>query len=172
MEMTVFIVLAFLSVVSAVLTILWRDPVWSAFSLVVCLLGQAGLYVTLAANFLAAMQILVYAAAVIVLFVVVVKLLGFPTDSAASHHVKFVPYAGGLVVLLLVGKFTKVLMAGQPGLTSTSATIGDDFGSTATVGDLLVQQFLLPFELISLLLLVAMVGAAVIVRRGFWRETP
>lgn len=163
MEMTVFTMLALVSVVGALLTIIWRDPLWSAFSLVASMVGQAGLYVTLAAGFLAALQVIVFGGAVFGLFVVVVRLLRVPANPAPSR-LRVLPYAGGLAVLLLVGKFVKVLLVSQPGLTSTGAAVGTEFGSVTSFGEILLQQFLLPFELVSLILLVAMVGAAAIAR--------
>jgi NADH-quinone oxidoreductase subunit J len=169
MEMALFIALAAISLVGAALTIIWSSPLRSAFSLLLCLLGLAGLYVTLFAHFLAAMQVLVYAGAVMVLFVFVVMLLGLPSE-LPPPRVKILGIVSGLAVLLLVGKFTKVLWSAQPGIASTGAPVGDDFGSIGAVGDLLLRQFLLPFEMISLLLLVAVVGAVVIARRRFWRE--
>jgi NADH-quinone oxidoreductase subunit J len=170
MEMALFISLAAITLVGAALTIIWSSPLRSAFSLLLCLLGLAGLYVTLFAHFLAAMQVLVYAGAVMVLFVFVVMLLGLPKD-LPPPRVKVLAAISGLTVLLLVGKFTKVLWFYKPGITSTGAPITDDFGSIGAVGDLLFRQFLLPFEMISLLLLVAVVGAVVIARRSFGRET-
>ncbi len=171
MEMTVFILLAAISLVGAALTIIWSSPLRSAFSLLLCLLGLAGLYVTLFAHFLAAVQILVYAGAVMVLFVFVIMLLDLPVESSAPPRIRVLSFVAGLTILMIVGKFAKVLMSNEPGSPSTAATLGEGFGSVGAVGDLLLRQFLLPFELTSLLLLVAVIGAVVIARRRFGRET-
>jgi NADH-quinone oxidoreductase subunit J len=169
MELAVFLVLAGATLAAAVAAIAFPSPLRSALSLVVCLFSLAGIFATLQAHFLAAMQVIVYVGAVMVLFVFVVMLL----------HAKPAPdrFKGGVlaglsafVVLVLAGKLMKVLVSSQAGLETDAASVGAGFGSTGSMGEMLLAQFLLPFELTSILLLVAVVGAVVIARKRFWRE--
>jgi len=138
----------------------------------VCLFSVAGLYVLLQAHFLAAMQLLVYAGAIMVLFVFVVMLLNLSPERVDKAKVTFLAAVSGLATLFITAKVARILMSFSPG--SQPAVPGNvpapDFGSVGTVGRLLFKQFLLPFELVSLLLLVAVVGAVVIARKRFWRE--
>ncbi len=169
MELILFVLLAATALVGAVLTIAWKNPLRGAFSLLVCLFALAGIYVTLYAHFLAAMQLLVYAGAIMVLFVFVIMLLNLSPDEMGERKVSILGVLSGLAALLVFGKFAKVLWTWQPGIQSTGAPFGDDFGSIGAVAQLLFRQFLMPFELASILLLVAVVGAVVIARRRFWR---
>ena len=169
MELIVFGLLAALALGAAVATVAWSNPLRSAFSLILSLFSLAAIYVSLFAHFLAAMQVLVYAGAVMVLFVFVIMLLDLkPVPPPAKGLVMSV--LGGLVVLLMAGKFAKVVVGYPPGGGATAASVDSQFGSVGAVGDMLFRQFLLPFELTSILLLVAVVGAVLVARRRFWRE--
>jgi len=172
MERVFFGLLAALALGGAVATISWRSPWRCALSLLVCLLALAGIYVMLLAHFLAAMQVLVYAGAVMALFIFVVMLLNVDPDATRGNRVRVMGVAAGVAVLLVAGKFAKTVVNHAGTDTSAVVPVGDEFGSVGRVGRLLFEQFLMPFELVSLLLLVAVVGAAVIARRRFWRENP
>jgi NADH-quinone oxidoreductase subunit J len=169
MEQVIFAILAAVALVAALATIAWRSPLRSAFSLIVCLFSLAGIFVTLLAHFLAAMQLLVYAGAIMVLFVFVIMLLDL-SERAADVKLTLLPVLGVLAVLAVAGKFAKTVLSSHPLVGGVPPSVPDSFGTIPGVADLLLGQFLLPFELISLLLLVAVVGAVVIARRRFWRE--
>lgn len=172
MEQALFAMLATLAVGGAVATVAFANPLRSAFALLLTLFALAGLYVTLQAHFLAAMQILVYAGAISVLFVFVTMMLDVRRAEYDERVLKVEYVVGGLCVLLLAGKFAKVVLAWKPGMAESAGSADAQFGTIERVGELLFRQFMAPFEMISLLLLVAVVGAVVVARRRFWRERP
>jgi len=169
MELVVFMVLAAVAVAAAVATIAWSSPLRSAFSLLVCLFSLAAVYVTLYAHFLAVMQILVYAGSVMVLFIFVIMLLDLRTVSGQAR-ITVLSLLSGFVLLVIAGKFARVIISAPPGADMADRGTGADFGTIGAVADVLFKQFMTPFELTSLLLLVAVVGAVVVARRRFWRE--
>lgn len=170
MELAVFAFLALLSLAFAVSTIAWKNPLRCAFSLILCLFSLAGVYVMLYAHFLAAMQVLVYAGAIMVLFVFVIMLLNLTPGQLGTRKVTLLSVLGGIVVLMVAGKFAKVIWFAPPIGGAQAVPAGVDFGGVGRIGELLFKQFLLPFELASVLLLVAVVGAVVLARRRFWGE--
>src|SRR5665213_1678405 len=130
-----------------------RNPVTSAMFLVLTIISMAGLFVLLHAFFLAAVQILVYAGAVIVLFVFVIMLLDLKEE--ARRKIKIYGIVAGLIsVGAILAIFLKSLHATNLN-AQTSPTIE---GGTAALGKLLFTQSVLPFEVVSVLLLVAMIG--------------
>jgi len=136
-----------------------RSPVTSAMFLVLTIISLAGLYVTLHAFFLAAVQILVYAGAVMVLFLFVIMLL----DLKEEDRRKIKLAMGGLAVLT-VGSIAFILVSllnNSQGL----AVVPNVEGSTVELGKRLFTQYLLPFEIVSLLLLVAMIGAILLSKK-------
>jgi NADH-quinone oxidoreductase subunit J len=140
-----------------------RNPVTSAMFLVLTIASLAGLFVLLQAYFLAAVQILVYAGAVIVLFLFVIMLLDLKEEERRKLK-KFGLAAGCVVVLAVFGIFCKAyLFSGTPLSARLPAPILE--GATAPLGKLLFQQFLLPFEILSVLLLVAMVGVILLSKK-------
>ncbi len=169
MEQILFAILAAVALVSGLATIAWRSPLRSAFSLIICLFALAGIFVTLLAHFLAAMQLLVYAGAIMVLFVFVIMLLDL-SERGRELQVSMLPVLGVLAVLAVAGKFAKTVISSHGLLADVPPAVPDTFGTIPGVAELLLGQFLLPFELVSLLLLVAVVGAVVVARRRFWRE--
>lgn len=152
-----FYVLAFLTLACGVLVVanpFSRNPVTSAMFLVLTIISMAGLFVLLNAFFLAAVQVLVYAGAVMVLFLFVIMLLDLKEEERRKARV--VGLAAGLVsIAAIIGIFVKSLIAAQPGKDLPAPTA---IGDTATLGRMLFTNYLLPFEIVSLLLLVAMVG--------------
>ncbi|SPE53042.1 NADH-quinone oxidoreductase subunit J [Verrucomicrobia bacterium] len=139
-----------------------RNPVTSAMFLVLTIVALAGLFVLLHAFFLAAVQVLVYAGAVMVLFLFVIMLL----DLRAEERQKFQALAvigGILAVGAILGLFLRSLAQNPPG--AGEAVAGLD-GGTAPLGRLLYTQYLLPFEVVSLILLVSMVGAVLLSKKA------
>ncbi len=143
---------------SGVLVVFGRNPVTSALFLVLSLFFMAGLFVLLEAYFLAIVQVLVYAGAVIVLFLFVIMLLELKTENV--RRFKRFGVLGALVVVgALAWKVASVvtMMRGQGAKTVA--------GTTEAIGKLLFTQYLLPFEVTSVLLLIAMVGVVVLSRK-------
>ena len=162
--MWTFYIIGGLTVIGAVLTITRRNPVVAAVCLVGTLAGTAGLYLLLHATFLAAMQVLVYAGAIMVLFVFVVMAVDRPEEEEilGRSYLNLI-VAVGVVAVLFLRLFP--LLAG-PDVKQTTAVVGKSFGTVESIGRLLFSDYLFPFEALSLLLLVAIVGAVVITRHA------
>jgi len=159
-----FYVFAFLTLVCGVLVVanpFSRNPVTSAMFLVLTIISMAGLFVLLHAFFLAAVQVLVYAGAVMVLFLFVIMLLDLKEEE--RRRVKTLGLVTGLISIgTIVGIFVKSLLATQPGKDLPAPTVE---GATIPLGKLLFTNYLLPFEIVSLLLLVAMVGVILLSKK-------
>jgi NADH-quinone oxidoreductase subunit J len=156
-----FWIFAALAVLCGVMVLLSRNPVNSAMFLVLAIASLAGLFVLLHAFFLAAIQILVYAGAVMVLFLFVIMLLDLKEEERRKIK-KTGLVAGVLSVGAIIAIFVRSLLATNPGkeLTSPSAV-----GDTGALGKLLFTKYLLPLEIISVLLLVAMVGVILLSKK-------
>lgn len=165
MEMFFFIILGLIAVVSALAVILQRNPVYSALALIVTLGSIAALFILLKAFFLAFVQVIVYAGAIMVLFIFVIMLLNLRKDEFGPEKRKFqrlfalifsVFFLIELFIIVRYGVFVK------PG---EALSLPADFGSPQALGRLLFTDYLLPFEIASILLLIAMVGAIFLARR-------
>jgi NADH-quinone oxidoreductase subunit J len=157
-----FYVFAALTLLCAVLVIanpFSRSPVTSAMFLVLTIISMTGLFVLLHAFFLAAVQIIVYAGAVLVLFVFVIMLLDLKEEQ--RRKIKFFGLAAGLVsVGTLVGIFVESLASVKPSAAEPALE-----GETYPLGKLLFTQYTLPFEIVSVLLLVAMIGVILLSKK-------
>lgn len=143
-----------------------RNPFYAVLSLVFHLLSLAALFLLLRAEFVAAAQVVVYAGAVMVLYVFVVAYVGGAADpvrpaGGPGLRAASIVFAGLLAVELLVA----VLGSGLKGIDSEGAPYRPGFGTPGEIGELLLTRFLFPFEAASLLLLMAAVGAVVLARR-------
>jgi NADH-quinone oxidoreductase subunit J len=138
-----------------------RNPVYAAMSLVSAFFWLAGIYVLLTAHLLSFIQVIVYAGAIMVLFLFVVMLLSL-TDAELGLEkltaLKWIGIVGTAGLLVLV-----VSALSQSGARTVKA-VGDDFGTVKAIGRILFTQYLLPFEATSVLLLVAIVGAVVVAK--------
>jgi NADH-quinone oxidoreductase subunit J len=148
-----------------VLVVYFRNPVASALSLVVCFLGLAALYISLDAFFLGVIQILVYAGAVMVLFLFIIMLLDLKAEQRRDFNL--IAVFGGVVVIVL---FVKVLFDVCYGYQSGNAvfpaiTHNPDHGDTWQVGMALFEQYKLPLQMIGALIVVASVGAVLLSKR-------
>lgn len=155
--------LAIVSVVTAVMMIASRNTIYSALYLVLNLTAIAVFYLLLQAPFIAMVQITIYAGAIMVLFLFVIMLLGVEQVESSES----LPYQGpiaislGFALLVLFGYALLVLPAGA----RVAERVVEGFGSPSEIGALLFDQYLVPFEVTSLLLLVAMVGAILLTGR-------
>ena len=158
-EAVVFWIFATLSVASAAVVVLARTLIYSAFALLVTFFGVAGLYVLLGADFLAATQILIYVGGILVLLLFGVMLTHRIYDLDLKSGT--IQLGSGLIVAagLFVILSALALKAAWPTLARAPAP------TTAGIGRLFLSDYLLPFEAASVLLLVALMGAAMIVRR-------
>ena len=163
--MLAFILLGALTLVGGVITVAARNAVHAALGLVGTLLSIAGLFATLNASFLAATQVIVYAGAVMVLFLFVIMLLGATQPVKGRDPVPFVRELAGIGGTLLAGAFVVLAFTyrdPQPLSQGAQALRG---GAAGAVGETLLTRFLLPFEAVSILLLVAIVGSVALVQR-------
>ena len=166
MEKVLFIVLAAAAIATALNVILQRNPLYSALSLIGTLASLSALYLTLRAQFIAAIQIVVYAGAIMVLFIFVIMLLNVPkTQPVIERHKALgflaIPFAGAMIAeaFYVLRKVPEISRAG------TVDTPDRAVGTTYSIGFNLFTQYLLPFEVTSVLILMAVVGAMVLARR-------
>jgi NADH-quinone oxidoreductase subunit J len=157
----VFAFCATLIVLAALAVVLHPDAVYSALALVVVMALLAVFFVGLDAHIVAALQIIVYAGAVMVLFLFVIMLLGRPAPGAAWSARPALCVAGAVGVAAFAASVVSLVSRGA---FPAAATPEPAFGTTASFGILLFTRYLLPFELTSLLLLIAVVGAVILAR--------
>jgi NADH-quinone oxidoreductase subunit J len=157
-----FYIFAFLSVLGGILMVTRRNPLSSAFALVLSLVSLAALYAGLAAEFLFILQVLVYAGAIMVLVIFTIMLLNLNRNELYEAPVGKL-HALALVVLCAVGLATFMKIFSQ--LPSAVTAIGADFGSIEGVGGVMLTKYLYPFELVSALLLVAIVGVVLLAKK-------
>ena len=162
-ELVLFWIFAVPLVLTALGVLIARSPVYAAMNLVAAFFCLAGIYVLLTAHLIAFMQILVYAGAVMVLFLFVIMLLSLGDEHLQPERRRVMQYVGvgGALGLLsvLVAAISRL-----PDQAMGPLANPDKFGTVKAVGQVLYTQFLLPFEVTSLLLLVAIVGAVVVAK--------
>ncbi len=166
MDQIVFYLFAAIAIIAALGVVLLRNPVHSALSLAVVFVSLAAMYVLLDAPFIAAAQVMVYAGAILILFLFVIMLLSPETESGIGALKSQRVLAGGFGLLLVVELAAVIARAALPGATGPFtperlAQIGD----TQAVGAMLFTDFMLPFEITSMLLLVAVVGVIVLAKK-------
>jgi len=151
------------AVASALGVITMRNPVRCALSLALSLLALAGIYLLSGAEFIAAIQVIVYAGAVMVLFLFVIMLLNLGQELRAAVRSPLLIFGGVMLGIIFLTEGVLLLNKGVP-----SGTLGvpGPVPSTETMGKLLFGNYLLAFEAASLLLLVGIVGAVALLRRG------
>jgi NADH-quinone oxidoreductase subunit J len=166
-ETAIFIVLAVVTTITAILVIVQRNPVSSAIFLILTFFCLAGVYLLLHAEFIAVIQVLVYAGAIMVLFLFVIMLLNLEKEKrlvTRNRLQKIVGVLLGAVLLFQIGMvFKAALLEGAKGSFTPEKVAA--LGNTEVVARLLFTDFLLPFEITSLLLLVAIIGAIVLAKR-------
>jgi len=158
-EQVIFWILAAMVVGGALFTMTRRNPVAAVMSLVGTFFALAATYATMSAHFLAIIQILVYAGAIMVLFIFVVMILNREEITPIAWRGLITRGIGVLAGIYLVVVFARVVSVG---IAAQPASLTETFGTVGSIGDLLFRDFLYPFEAISLLLLVAVVGGVVI----------
>jgi len=160
--LVVFFVLAGLAVIGAVSLILQEHPIHSALSLIVVMVALAGLYLLLGAEFVAAVQIIVYGGAIMVLFVFVIMLL----NAGVEEHTSLSKMAGapGLLLVVALGGFVAATIAKSTESVQAAPQTGE-IASTTGISNMLFKEFVYPFELTSFLILVAILGATVLAQR-------
>ena len=167
METVLFFVFAVAITITSILVIVQRNPVSSAIFLILTFFCLAGVYLLLQAEFIAIIQVLVYAGAIMVLFLFVIMLLNLEKEKRLMTRHRMQKVLGvflGIVLLLQIGwVFKAALVEGVKG--NFPAEKVAQLGNTQVVAKLLFTDFLLPFEITSVLLLVAIIGAIVLAKR-------
>ena len=160
-----FILFAGLAVGCAISMVAQRNPLYSAISLIGVFISLACLYVTLAAPFIAAVQVIVYAGAIMVLVVFVIMLLNVEEEERRPLRMRaLVPVSMGLAAILFAEAAFIIFFVHES--TATPSRNVSDVGLTSSIGAGLFTSYLLPFEITSILLLMAIVGAITLARRG------
>ncbi|HWO00935.1 MAG TPA: NADH-quinone oxidoreductase subunit J [Blastocatellia bacterium] len=167
MEKVLFVIFAVIAIASALNILLQRNPLYSALSLIGTLASLSALYVTLRAQFLAAIQIVVYAGAIMVLFVFVIMLLNEPKDQPQVEKQKWLRYLAIPFAGLLIAETFYVIRSVRPLTLSATTVDGAEYavGTVSSIGLALFTDYLLPFEVTSVLILMAVVGAMVLAKR-------
>ena len=163
MTAALFYFIACLTIISALFVVLNRNPVYSAVMLVFCFFSLAALYVLLEAYFVAVLDIIVYAGAIMVLFLFVIMLINVGKEIAATSIIvkaKVLPFV--LVVLFSLNIILLILWRNE-GLHQSNTI--SSVGSITAIGQALFTKYLLPFEIASLLLLVALIGTVYLAKK-------
>ena len=165
MELLIFYPIAGLCIALALGVIFNTSPVGSAMCLIAMMLGLAGIFVLLQAHFVAILQVIIYAGAIMVLFMFVIMLLNLKEAVSADWVTRsnnlFISIMTGVLAIGILYKILDIIFTAE---LNSPATLPDSFGTVATIGEALFTDFVLPFEVASLLLLAAMIGAVVLAK--------
>ncbi len=162
MEQYIFLTLAAITVITALLMVFSRNPVYSVLYLILTCFAIAGQYVLLNAQFLAVVHIIVYAGAIMVLFLFVLMLLNLNEDSEPQKSAMWKLGAGvasGLLLVTLVGALKGSVQINTPAVSNPNV------GLVENLGKVLFTDFVVPFEIAGILFLAAMVGAVMVGKR-------
>jgi NADH-quinone oxidoreductase subunit J len=164
-----FLGIAAVAVAAGLSMILQRNPIYSALSLIVTLCAMAALFLTLHAPFIAAIQIIVYAGAIMVLFVFVIMLLNVRAEESKRDRVKYLRWLAAPLFVGLIAEVFLIVRAVQnppaPAAAGANASPVQTFGTTENIGHAMFTDYVLPFEAVSVLILMAIVGAMVLARK-------
>ena len=168
MTLNLFYFLSFFGIICAFLVVFSKNPVYSVLYLILTFFAIAGQYILLNAQFLAAVHVIVYAGAIMVLFLYVIMLLNLNLESE-PHKSTFLKFAAaicsGLLLLVMVSSLKGTELIGA------QHELSPDMGLVKSVGRILFTEYLLPFEVSSVLLLASMVGAVMLGKSEKTKET-
>ena len=159
MEQILFFFVSFVAIVSAVYFVFARNPLYAILSLIVVMFSIAGLYILLNAQFLGIVQIIVYAGAIMVLFLYILMMLNLSKEdeSKKQNLMKFAGvFSAGLLLISILGAFRGFKVQ------AAAANVDSSVGLTKNLGRLLFNEYVLPFELASILIFAGIVGAVLI----------
>lgn len=155
-----FYAFSVLAILGALGLVLFRHPMQGAMSLVVTMISLAGLYALLSAKLIFVLQLIVYAGAIMSLILFIIMFLNIQNEDLPNEEGRLLYLLGGVIVLIPVASFLIKVVKSLPGVEAT--IVGNGFGGVKEVGLVLFQDWLLPFEIVSILLLVALIGAVVL----------
>ena len=160
-EAVFFYIFTGVMLLAALCVVLSRRPIYSVLSLLLAMFCLASLFVMLGAYFVAALQILLYAGAVLVLFLFVIMLLNLEPEALARMRIFTLRRAGTIAAAFLLVHLVRLFHASTPSLMAPPAEFG---GTVEAIGRLLFTAYLLPFELTSFLILAAIIGAVTLAK--------
>ena len=163
MTPVIFLIFAAIAVFCGISLVVQTHPVASALSLIGVMGSLAVLYLLLGGEFIAAAQVIVYAGAIMVLFVFVIMLLNAGAETPTFQTSSFVKYLGIVLLVAFLGLISFIIQAALP--KTQDVVFGSFQGTAADVGRKLFTSYLLPFEVTSVLILIALVGAIVLARK-------
>ena len=158
-----FFIFAGLAIACAVSLVYHKNPLYSAISLIGVFLSLSCIYITLAAPFIAAVQVLIYAGAIMVLVIFVIMLLNLDDDRPLNRLRYLYGVGAGLGLILLVQTF--FIFYAVMRAPNQAVDANETVGKTITIGSAMYSQYLLPVEIVGVLLLMAIIGAVILVRR-------
>jgi NADH-quinone oxidoreductase subunit J len=159
-----FFYLAAVTIISALFVVIKRNAVHSAIALLVTFVHVAGIFLLLNSEFLAAVQILVYAGAILVLIIFVIMYLNVTQRYRMFNRLKLIAFFVGVVLFAeVLYIITRTALKGQKGEFPIAKVM--EMGNTEAIGKVLFTDYLFPFEIASLILLVAMIGAIVLAKK-------
>lgn len=164
LEFAFFGLCSLIALLGAIATVAAKNPIRGAMGLLSTIVGIAGLYLTLSAEFLATIQLLVYAGAVVILFLFVIMLLGPSALSKREARGPWARYVGAGALLFSAFGMLAVLVRAAPATATSFPKVPAKFGTIESIGHELFTTGLIPFELSGALLLVAVVGAVAVAR--------
>jgi NADH-quinone oxidoreductase subunit J len=161
----IFIILSFSALFFAALTISMNHPLNSAMAMLGMVLAIAGLFGLLNASFLFMLQIIIYAGAVIALILFIIMFLNIKDEYLPKDKIKSKTLIPTILLLLPIDYMILNAISKLPKSTETILVTNDNFGTIKSIGDVLFKNWLLPFELISILLLVSLIGSIVLIKK-------
>ena len=162
----IFFGMAFTAIIASLLVITRKNPIHSALFLVLTLLCVAVLYLLLYSQFMAIIQAVVYAAGIVMLIVFVIMLLDLEEELRPGLKLSYSKVIGGfLMVLFLFGIIYSVVAKSPTGKMGSSYTSANVSANVKAVGEMLFTQYLFPFEIVSVLLMAAVVGAVILSKK-------
>ncbi|NQW29649.1 MAG: NADH-quinone oxidoreductase subunit J [Ignavibacteria bacterium] len=164
-QVILFAIFAVGAIGSAIVTVTRKNPVASAMALVGHFFMLSGLYLTLEAQFVAAVQVLVYAGAIMVLVVFVIMLLNLGTEQQLAERSSYLRGTLGTLFAALFVILLALAITSNPSGANQLSSKAVEIGTTESIGQSLFTQYLFPFEAVSLLLLAALIGAVILAKR-------
>jgi NADH-quinone oxidoreductase subunit J len=158
-----FFVFAGFAIACAISMVYHKNPLYSAVSLVGVFIALSCIYITLAAPFIAAVQVLIYAGAIMVLVVFVIMLLNLDEDKPLNRLRYLYAVGGGLGLILLVQTFFVFYAVAKA--PKQAVNVDETAGKTLSIGQAMYTEYLLPVEIVGVLLLMAIIGGVILVRR-------
>ena len=159
----IFCVLAAITLATAFLTIFSRNPIHSAIYLVICFFSIAGHYLLLNAQFLAVVHVIVYSGAIMILFLFTIMLMNL--NERNEVHRPRITRLGAIVSFCLICLVLIAIFINSKPIVGEYTATGEDYQSINVLGKILLNEYMVPFEFVSILLIVAMIGAVLLSKK-------